>query len=91
MALWDWRPKGDVWTGVAIGVGLLAAPVVLPMIAAAVRPVAKAVLKSGYLLYEKGREMAEEFSEMTEDLMAEVKSEVQAELAEGDPEAGDTD
>jgi hypothetical protein len=61
------------------------------MIAAAVRPVAKAVLKSGYLLYEKGREMAEEFSEMTEDLMAEVKSEVQAELTEGDPEAGAAD
>jgi hypothetical protein len=35
--------------------------------------------------------MAEEFSEMTEDLMAEVKSEVQAELTEGDPEAGAAD
>lgn len=84
MALSNLRPKGDLWTGVAIGVGLLAAPVVLPMVAAAIRPVAKAVLKSGYLLYEKGREMAEEFSEMSEDLMAEVRSEVEAELSEGD-------
>ena len=84
MTLGSLKPKGDLWTGVAIGVGLLAAPVVLPMVAAAVRPVAKALLKSGYLLYEKGREMVEEVSEMSEDLMAEVKSEVQAELAEGD-------
>lgn len=81
MAIWDYRPKADLWTGVAIGVGLLVAPVVIPMIAAAARPVAKAAMKGGIMLYEKGREMIAEVSEVVEDLAAEAKSEVQAELA----------
>ena len=81
MAISDFRPKGDIWTGVAIGVGLLVAPVVIPMIVTAARPVAKAAIKGGIMLYEKGREMLAEVSEVVEDLAAEAKSEVQAELA----------
>ncbi len=81
MAIWDYRPKADVWTGVAIGVGLLVAPVVIPMIAAAARPVAKAAIKGGMMLYEKGREMCAEVSEVIEDLAAEARAEVQEELA----------
>ena len=81
MAIWDYRPKGNLWTGVAIGVGLLVAPVVIPMIGAAARPVAKAAIKGGLMLYEKGREMLAEVSEAVEDLAAEAKSEVRAELA----------
>jgi hypothetical protein len=82
MPIWDYRPKADIWTGVAIGVGLLVAPVVIPMIAAAARPVVKAALKGGFLLYEKGREALAESMEVVEDLMEEVKSEVRAELTE---------
>jgi len=82
MAIFNWRPNSTVWTGVAIGVGLLAAPVIIPMVAAAARPVLKAALKSGYLMYERGREMFAEVSEVAEDLLEEVKSEVQAELVE---------
>jgi hypothetical protein len=82
MAIWDYRPKGDVWTGVAIGVGLLVAPVVIPMIAAAAKPVAKAVIKCGYMVYEKGSEMLAEAAEAVEDLAAEAKSEVMAEMVE---------
>ncbi len=81
MAIWDYRPKADLWTGVAIGVGLLVAPVVIPVIADAARPVAKAAIKGGLMLYEKGREMIAEVSEVVEDLAAEAKSEVLAELA----------
>ena len=81
MAIWDYSPKAGVWTGIAIGVGLLVAPVVIPMIATAARPVAKAAIKGGLMLYEKGREMLAEVSEVVEDLAAEAKSEVQAELA----------
>jgi hypothetical protein len=81
MAIWDYRPKANLWTGVAIGVGLLVAPVVIPMIVAAARPVAKAAIKGSLMLYEKGREMIAEVSEAVEDLAAEAKSEVQAELA----------
>jgi Protein of unknown function (DUF5132) len=80
MASWNFTPKGSVWTGVAIGVGLLVAPVVIPMIATAARPVAKAGIKGTLMLYEKCREMIAEVAEVIEDLAAEAKSEVQAEL-----------
>ena len=80
MAIWDFRPKADLWTSVAIGVGVLVAPAVIPMIAEGVRPVAKAVLKAGFILYEKGRELFAEAFETVEDLAAEAKSGVQAEL-----------
>lgn len=81
MAIWDYRPKADLWTGVAVGVGLLVAPVVIPVIAAAVRPALKTVMKAGIMVYEKGCEMIAEGVEMVEDLAAEAKSEVTAELA----------
>ena len=80
MAIADFRPKGDIWTGVAIGVGLLLAPVVFPMIASAARPVAKTALKYGLMAYEKGREMVAEVAEAVEDLAAEAKAEVESEL-----------
>lgn len=55
MAIWDLRPRGDILTGVAVGVAALAAPVVIPLAWAAVRPWLKALLKGGFLLYETGR------------------------------------
>ncbi|HMK37314.1 MAG TPA: DUF5132 domain-containing protein [Desulfomonilaceae bacterium] len=80
MAIWDYRPRGDVWTGVAIGVGLMVAPVVIPVIGAVLRPVAKAAVKSGYFVYEKSCEMCAEVTEALEDLAVEAKSEVRAEM-----------
>jgi len=84
MALLDFRPKADIWTGLAIGVAIVAAPIVIPMVAAALRPVLKAGLKGGFLLYEKGREIVANVSEMAEDLAEEVRAEGKAELAEGE-------
>lgn len=84
MAGWSFRPKGDVWTGVAVGLAIMAAPVVIPMIAAAARPLLKAGLKGGFLLYEKGREAVGNMKEMVEDLTEEVKAEVEAELSESE-------
>ena len=63
MAIWDFRPKGDLWTGVAVGAGLLAAPVVIPLAWSATRPVLKAILKGGFMLYETGRQFLEEATE----------------------------
>ncbi len=64
MAIWDFRPKsGDIWTGVAVGAGLLAAPVVVPLAWYTVRPLLKAILKSGFLLYETGRQTCAEVCE----------------------------
>ncbi|HMK33701.1 MAG TPA: hypothetical protein VK463_01450 [Desulfomonilaceae bacterium] len=55
MTIWDFKPKGDMLTTVAVGVGVAVAPVAVPWAWYAVRPVIKAVLKSGFLLYETGR------------------------------------
>ena len=63
MAIWDFRPKGDLWTSVAVGAGLLAAPVVIPLAWSATRPVLKAILKGGYMLYETGRQILGEATE----------------------------
>jgi hypothetical protein len=84
MAIWDYRPKADLWTGVAIGAALLVAPVVIPMVASAARPLLKAALKGGFMLFEKGREVVAEAVEVVEDLVEEVRSEVHAELTEAD-------
>ncbi|MCL5124946.1 MAG: DUF5132 domain-containing protein [Deltaproteobacteria bacterium] len=82
MAISDMIPKNSLWTGIAIGAGLLVAPVVIPAVAGAVRPLLKAVIKGGYMLFEKGREMVAEVTELTEDLFEEAKAEVQADLTE---------
>lgn len=80
MALADLKPKSEIWTGVAIGVGLLLAPVVIPVVVAGARPLVKMALKGGVMLYEKGREMVADVMEVAEDLVEEVKAEVKAEL-----------
>jgi hypothetical protein len=80
MAIWDFRPKADIWTGLAIAAALLAAPVVVPVVAAAVRPVLKAALKGSILVFERGRETIAEIGEVVEDLFEEAKAEARAEL-----------
>ncbi len=81
MAMSDYLPKADLWTGLAIGVGLLVAPVAIPMVAKAARPLLKTVIKGGFLAYERAAEMVAEALETVEDVAAEAKAEVHAELA----------
>ena len=82
MAITDMIPKGNLWTGIAVGAGLLVAPVVIPAIAGAARPLLKAVIKGGYMIFEQGRETVAEIYEMAEDIVEEVKAEVEADLSE---------
>src|SRR5688500_12252986 len=71
--------KSNLITGLAAGVGAtLLAPVLLPFLASLVRPATKAAIKGSVLLYEKGRESFAELSETVDDLVAEVKSEMEA-------------
>jgi hypothetical protein len=66
--------KSNIITGLAAGVGAtLLAPVLLRFI----RPATKAAIKGSVLLYEKGRESFAELSETVDDLVAEVKSEME--------------
>jgi hypothetical protein len=86
--------KGNILSGLAIGIGgAILAPVVLPVVASVAKPIVKAAIKGGILLYEKGKESVSEVSEVFEDLVAEVKSEMahQSENITPTPEGGTTD
>lgn len=75
--------KSDISKGAAIGVGAaLVAVAALPAIMRAGRPLARAALKSGILLLEKGREVIAEAGETLEDLVAEVRAELAQESEE---------
>jgi hypothetical protein len=68
-----------VVTGLAIGVGAaILAPVVVPIVAGIARPLAKSAIKTGIILYEKGRETGAELMEVMEDLVAETRAELEA-------------
>ncbi|MFZ5906438.1 MAG: DUF5132 domain-containing protein [Nitrospirota bacterium] len=82
MALFDNGFRGNILTGLAIGIGAsVIAPAVIPVLANVAKPLAKAAIKSGLLFYEKGRETFAETREILEDLVAEAKSEISAETA----------
>lgn len=74
--------KSNIVTGILVGLGgMVLAPVVLPALAGVVKPVAKAMIKSGFIFYEKTRETLAELGEVAEDLVAEARSELAEEQA----------
>ncbi|CAL1241680.1 DUF5132 domain-containing protein [Candidatus Methylocalor cossyra] len=78
--------KNDITKGVAIGLGVAAAGVLL---APALRPAVRAAVKGGIVLFEVGREWIAEASESFDDLLAEVRAEL-AEQRFGAESAGET-
>jgi hypothetical protein len=63
--------------GIAAGVGAaILAPIVIPALAGAAKPLAKAAIKEGILLSEKGKEFFAEATEVFEDIVAEAKAEL---------------
>ncbi len=77
MALFDNGLKGNVLTGLAIGIGAsIFAPQLIPALAGIVKPIAKAAIKGSLVLYEKSKESVAEVGEMMEDIVAEVKAEM---------------
>ena len=69
---------GSAWVpSVLVGVGVaLVAPVVVPALAAGMRPLAKAVIRGGIMVYDKGTEVLAEAGEQLSDLVAEARSEL---------------
>lgn len=89
MALFENGFRGNILTGLAIGIGAtILAPVVVPVVAAVAKPLAKAAIKGGVLLYEKGRETVAEVGEVIEDLVAEAKMEISEAQKEAAASAG---
>jgi hypothetical protein len=79
MALSDFL-KGDGGKGLAVGfAGAVLAPMILPVLSGAAKPLARAAIKGGILLYAKSRETFAEMEETFDDLVAEVKAELEQE------------
>src|SRR5262245_5886549 len=82
MALFDDVVEGfgSSWVPtILVGVGVaLVAPIVVPALEGRTRPLAKAVIKGGIMVYDKGAEVFAEAGEQLSDLMAEVRSELDA-------------
>lgn len=69
--------------GWVAGIGVLVvAPLVAPVLMKAGKPLAKAALKGGLRLYEKGRGAIAEAGEVFEDLVAEAQAELADERAQ---------
>lgn len=69
--------KSETGKGMAIGLGAaLLAPMAIAALSGVARPLARAVVKSGIVLYEKGREAMAEVGEVVDDLVAEARSEL---------------
>lgn len=88
MSLFD-DDQRKVLLGVAIGaVGIGIVRGVAPAFRGAGRPLAKATIKSGMTLYEKGRERFARWGEVFEDLVAEARSELDEEARQSAAEPG---
>lgn len=71
--------KGASGRGFAIGVAAAwVAPVVLPVIASAAKPLGRAALRTAIMAYEKGRETVAEINEVIDDIVAEVRADLEA-------------
>ncbi|MGO9371566.1 MAG: DUF5132 domain-containing protein [Syntrophobacteraceae bacterium] len=80
MALFDNGLK--IGTPILLTVGMLIlVPVIAPVAASVVKPLAKATIKTGLSLIQRGRELISEAAEGFEDITAEVKAELIAERA----------
>ena len=68
---------GNIVTGLALAVGAaVLAPVVLPAVSGLLRPAAKAAIKGGILVYDRGRQAVAELGEMTSDIAAEARADM---------------
>ena len=87
--------KNGTPIGVAIGLGAAALATVivpaLPALVRASRPTARAAIKSGLVLLERGREVMSEASEELDDMMAEVKAELQKERQSQQSQVNDSE
>ena len=75
MALIEDMFKGNLTTGLAVGIGtVLLGPALIQAVGGTLRQAAKAVVKSGLVFY---RETLSELAEMASDLVAEARAELE--------------
>jgi hypothetical protein len=70
--------KNNLAVGITAAIAAtILAPLLVPIITVAGRPLAKSLVKGGVILYEKGRETVAGAGEVVEDMIAEVRSEME--------------
>jgi len=73
VALLDDLFKTDPVTGIVVGIGVvLLGPTILPVAGQAVRPMVKAVIKGGMVLYDQIAELGEATSELVAEAQADL-------------------
>ncbi|HEV7619851.1 MAG TPA: DUF5132 domain-containing protein [Burkholderiaceae bacterium] len=82
--------KNNFVVGITAGLAAtVLAPILIPAIKKSARPLAKSLVKGGFMLYEKGREAVAEAGEMMEDVIAETQAEMMAEALKTHAESKD--
>lgn len=77
MAVFEDLFKGNIGTGLAVGIGaMVLGPIVAPALTAVLRPAAKAAIKGGIYLYDRASEALGQVNEMTGDIVAEARTEM---------------
>ena len=77
--------KGNIVTGLAIGIGAaIIAPLVVPALSKAAKPLAKAAVMGGLVPFKTSKEKLAVAHELVDDLLAEARAELAAE-AEANP------
>jgi hypothetical protein len=76
MSLWGFKVNGNLWTGIAIGVCLVTAPVVLPILGSAARVLLKEILTGIFVIVEDAQTTAERVVSATSELIDEVEYEM---------------
>jgi uncharacterized protein DUF5132 len=69
MGIEDVFKGGNIVTGLAIGIGAA-------VIAPAIRPLAKSLMKAGLVAYDQGRAVISDLNERTSDVVAEARAEL---------------
>lgn len=77
MALWDEMFEGNLGAGLAVGLGAaVLGQVLLPAMGGVLRPAAKGLIKAGLFTYERGREAVAHLNDLTGDIVAEARAEL---------------
>jgi hypothetical protein len=69
--------KGNLGISLAVGVGVaVVGPILTPIVGGVVRPIAKAAIKAGTVAVDVGREGVGRLNDMSGDIVAEARSEL---------------
>jgi len=90
MALFEDVLKGGIGPGLVVGVGaVLLGPYIAPAVTAALRPAAKGVIKAGIFAYDRGCEAMARLNELSGDIVAEARSEMEQRRGPAEAESGE--